>query len=675
MNKYQGGSYSIPYEYASGWINTTPKYNIAVGTYIEAAITLPHAIGFWPAYWLFGSNYLQKNEDYEEIDGFEMLGHKPSYTMGTNLVSGYLPGFPPQGTTAFGYAKSSFTIPRDVDIKDYSDSPPSNIYYANTELIFGMLYEMNTIKYYVNGMLQETKPNPGIYNPKTLILNFAISYFADTSTTGGGLIPNLDANGKPEYFPNTMLESNFTTATMKVNWVKVWEVSNDNIPPATKEPYVVNSYNASVTAWGPVWNNTTATIMCQLNDNYYTNSDGLCKIEYGLDPNASYANIQHIPQSSSDHLYSITLNGLQSNTVYYYKVSVEGALSQLFDTIYSFRTSSQNTSNPFIFYGIGNTCALNSSSSNLNTNKISRQILTEVANTNQIKNPMIIHTGNRYAGSTELNWQTELFNQTNTKVQQLMATLPVMGIKGSNESTGEKFRKYMPFRGMSDSITGNPWSYSFDNGPVHYTVLHIDDNTHAINGKTREWLKNDLDTAYREWKVIIVHYPLYSLTQELVPNSTRDVIHQIAKDKGVQLIIMGHDPYYAHWVKDGIHYMTLGGGGETGKIDFNKIQLSDEVFASTVPHFAKFEVQNDLILVDVIQGANANGYQVGRRIEKFAIPKQNIITNTVATIPVTVSGYPILMNSVIVQNGKFHTINGQVSMLKIHIYKLKKEEN
>ena len=338
-------TYNIGYDFSSGYVSTLPKYKVPVNTYVEANVNIPHLQGFWPAFWLFGSNDLGNDEDYEEIDIFEMLGHKPSNICGTNTHIGQIGG-------------DWLHNPNSIQLEDYSAPFSTSIYYANTNVTFGVKWTADEIEYYINGYLHTIKANNGIYNPKTLIFNFAVSYF---STNDNKPIPDLDANNKPMYQSDKTLPTSFTNATMKINWVKVWEYNTSFTPLTNKAPYIINPlkdvHNWYLNSAGDKMYNKLATIRWQIKNTIYNNSNYYCKIEYGT--TASLGNvISSIPQVSGDHLYTIELDDLTPNTKYYYKVSVEGyGGTQPFPIIRSFITAPADDSQNAKFFAYGDTRA------------------------------------------------------------------------------------------------------------------------------------------------------------------------------------------------------------------------------------------------------------------------------------------------------------------------------
>lgn len=98
--------------------------------------------------------------------------------------------------------------------------------------------------------------------------------------------------------------------------------------------------------------------------------------------------------------------------------------------------------------------------------------------------------------------------------------------KGFGEATGGRFPKM-----------GN---YSFDEGPVHITVL--DSNTYSDYGSEplAGWLKADLHASKQPWKVVTFHHPpFHTSNQHQMDRSMRRAVH-IFEEEGVNLVIAGH---------------------------------------------------------------------------------------------------------------------------------------
>lgn len=148
----------LPYEYTSGYVETTPEYNTQYG-YIEARIWLPYGRGFWPAFWTFKADGVGA-ANAAEIDIFEMLGHKPKNRITTNVHLEYCnenyPAYP-----------------------DCSGIP--NYYQEN--IIANYTYSWHTyaidwspthLRFWYDDYMFRIMPNPGVVDPVRTILNLAI---------------------------------------------------------------------------------------------------------------------------------------------------------------------------------------------------------------------------------------------------------------------------------------------------------------------------------------------------------------------------------------------------------------------------------------------------------------------------------------------------------------------
>jgi hypothetical protein len=94
-------------------------------------------------------------------------------------------------------------------------------------------------------------------------------------------------------------------------------------------------------------------------------------------------------------------------------------------------------------------------------------------------------------------------------------------------------------------------------------VAVVDQYTTYTAGSTQyTWLANDLATTSKPWKFVVLHEPGWSSGGGHENNTTvQTALQPLFKQYGVQLVIGGHNHYYARGVVDGIQHLTLGGGG------------------------------------------------------------------------------------------------------------------
>lgn len=105
--------------------------------------------------------------------------------------------------------------------------------------------------------------------------------------------------------------------------------------------------------------------------------------------------------------------------------------------------------------------------------------------------------------------------------------------------------------------------YSVDNGPVHIAVLNTGDwevsgdaHIHGVRGglldSQIEWLKKDLIETDKEWKIVVLHNPLYSpgkygvdFEENFMAIALRGQLDRILSEYRVDLVINGHDHVYS----------------------------------------------------------------------------------------------------------------------------------
>ncbi|MFA5864012.1 MAG: metallophosphoesterase [Phycisphaerae bacterium] len=121
-------------------------------------------------------------------------------------------------------------------------------------------------------------------------------------------------------------------------------------------------------------------------------------------------------------------------------------------------------------------------------------------------------------------------------------------------------------------------TYSFDIGPVHFSMVNTDiptpDGIHSVN---LAWLANDLDNSTQPIKLVLGHEPAYSIGPHVGSSldakpDLRDAFWQMLAAKKVSAYICSHEHLYDHWIKDNVHQIISGGGGGPG-LDFHYMIL------------------------------------------------------------------------------------------------------
>jgi beta-glucanase (GH16 family) len=179
---YMGSSYT------SARLKTEGTFAQAYGRF-EARIKLPTGQGIWPAFWMLGNN-IAKNPwpACGEVDVMENIGSQPSVNHGSAHGPGYSGG---QALTA------SYTLPAGAK-------------FADDFHIFALEWEMNTLRFYVDDTLYETRTPADLPAGKTWV--FDHPFFLLLNVAVGGTFPGNPDN--TTQFPQTML----------VDYVRVYEM-------------------------------------------------------------------------------------------------------------------------------------------------------------------------------------------------------------------------------------------------------------------------------------------------------------------------------------------------------------------------------------------------------------------------------------------------------------------
>jgi len=191
--KYKGAD-GVSRRYTSARLKTLGKFAQAYGRF-EARIKVPRGQGIWPAFWMMGEDVDKAGwPKCGEIDVMENIGKEPVLVHGTIHGPGY------SGGKGIG-APFSFTPPQA---------------FADDFHVYAVEWEPNTIRFYVDEHLYETRTASGlppgtkwVYDhPFFMLLNVAV---------GGpwGGIPDASS-----VFPQTML----------VDYVRVYR--RPDTPPA-----------------------------------------------------------------------------------------------------------------------------------------------------------------------------------------------------------------------------------------------------------------------------------------------------------------------------------------------------------------------------------------------------------------------------------------------------------
>ncbi len=239
---------------------------------------------------------------------------------------------------------------------------------------------------------------------------------------------------------------------------------------------------------------------------------------------------------------STTLTGLQPDTRYEYNVGSGGDEGKG-----SFKTapSSSDAAYRFVVYG-----------DNRTRPEVHAKVIAQLLN-HGIPN-FVVQTGDMVADGNDSSLWPEFFGIERQLLRQT-AFFPALGNHERNtHNFYEMFRNDAPY-------------YSFNWGSSHFLILNSD-ISNAEEGSTardtfwsvqRQWIEDDLkahqDAYYRF--VVAHHPPFTAVTRRQGDNPHMTALVPLLEKYHVSAGLFGHDHNYQHYLRNGIHYITTGGGG------------------------------------------------------------------------------------------------------------------
>ncbi len=107
--------------------------------------------------------------------------------------------------------------------------------------------------------------------------------------------------------------------------------------------------------------------------------------------------------------------------------------------------------------------------------------------------------------------------------------------------------------------------YSFSDGDTLFVLLNTElpGEESMVGGEQFEWLKGELEKPF-QYKLVFLHEPLFPvvLNHGLDRHKEeRDRLHRLFLEKGVRLVVSGHDHIYDRSNRSGITYVIAGATG------------------------------------------------------------------------------------------------------------------
>ena len=428
---------------------------------------------------------------------------------------------------------------------------------SQTENVLLSLFRDDGAVVYINGSeIVRSNIPPGDVDDKTL-----------ASSSGRGIHQYLISAGNFVTGTNVLaVEVHLKEADAKAMSFNLELATSDSVLGITrKAPYLI--YTGV---------NSEMQILWQLNYTYPSN------IEWGTDTDYSVGNAQ-TQEYGNDHQHQYKITDLKTSTKYYYRAIAE---TDTFTGTFYTGPESEDTKVTFLAYG-------DTRSNPADHDKVAERI---IAAYHEDKNAqtIIIHSGDLVRnGDDEEDWDKQFFDPSYKNIQELFGTLPYLAVMGNHEKTGQLFAKYYPYQFYADR-----YYWSFDYGSAHIVI--IDQYTSYSNGSAQyRWLENDLSATVKPWKFIVMHEPGWSAKEWRNNKDVQNYIQPLCKKYGIQMVITGHNHFYARAHVDGVVHITTGGGG-AGLYDPDPT-FPNIMIVNKSHHFCKIEIDGDSLQFSAIK--------------------------------------------------------------------------
>lgn len=228
------------------------------------------------------------------------------------------------------------------------------------------------------------------------------------------------------------------------------------------------------------------------------------------------------------------------------------------------------------------------------------EVQMEIADVMQSMNAdLILHTGDVvYKRGAACHYESRFYEP----YEELIDSVPVYPVLGNHDVLTDNGEPFLNAFQLPAESSGTERYYSFDFGPLHVAALdselYYEDESIPVE-EQKEWLRQDLASTDRPWKVVVIHRPPYSSSP--YHGGDRRILEDLVsifKEEGVDVVFGGHEHVYERLKPiNGVTYFVTGGGGG----DLRGAGRSELTAVSLLQHHAlRVEANPDRILVEAV---------------------------------------------------------------------------
>lgn len=267
---------------------------------------------------------------------------------------------------------------------------------------------------------------------------------------------------------------------------------------------------------------------------WYTKTNVGSKVEIytaeGLPVNAT-VDYEDVIEWEGNYCHKAVVSGLAAGTTYCYRVGDGTTFSELGSFV------TDNGDSKFEFIAIADVQAGNEE------NFLKGAKVLDAAFATMPGAEFVVNLGDFTDDSTneEWNWYDSSFGAAN-------ASTTLVPIAGNHDGLGvEYWFNNMFCLDTSESVqVKDGVNYSFDYGNAHIAVLNTNDLLATSNAQLT-WLKNDMNSTDKDWKIVFMHKSPYSLGKDAKwPDALylQESLTHVLDKCDVDIVMSGHDHMY-----------------------------------------------------------------------------------------------------------------------------------